>query len=209
MSLFRKDVLLEIGLFDETNITEDMEIGLRLQHSRYRIAACPEAIIETVVPNNFWQLFRQRTRWYRGKFVNTRKYSDMVFNPKFGEFGMFSFPFSLVTDFLAILLISVTIVANAGTVLQYFGFVVSNVALGNSLLSSVSGFSIHSSMYFYFFTVVLYSFLVYVSHGFVNDRLSLWKLPELVFYMFVYGFFISLVYFTSFFKEINASDYVW
>jgi len=34
-------------------------------------------------------------------------------------------------------------------------------------------------------------------------------MPGIIFYLFVYGFFISLVYFTSLFKEINSSDYVW
>ncbi len=210
MSLFRKKVLDEIGGFDTTNITEDMEIAMRMQSRHYRIASAPEAVIYTVVPDRLSHWFRQRTRWYRGKFVNTRKYFGMALNPEYGEFGMFSFPFSLVADGLAILLIAVTIAANIESVLNYFGFLVSWVGIGGGLYGALpAGFTLHSSIYFYFFTVVLYSFLVYVSHGFVNDRLSLWKLPEIVFYMFLYGFFISFVYFTSFFKEINSSDYVW
>ncbi len=210
MSLFRKKVLKEVGYFDEANITEDMEIAMRLQYRHYRIASEPRAVIYTVVPDNLTHWFRQRTRWYRGKFVNTRKYAKMVFNPKYGEFGMFSFPFSLVADGLAILLIAVTIAANLESVLNYFGFLVSWIGIGGGIAGALPlGISLHSSIYFYFFTIVLYSFLVYVSHGFVNDRLSIWKLPEIVFYMFLYGFFISFVYFTSFFKEINSSDYAW
>ncbi|MCR4368317.1 MAG: glycosyltransferase family 2 protein [archaeon] len=210
MSLFRKKVLAEIGYFDETNITEDMEIAMRLQHNHYRIASAPQAIIYTVVPDNLSHWFRQRTRWYRGKFVNTRKYADMVLNPKYGEFGMFSFPFSLLADSLAILLIAITVAANIENIVNYFGFIFSWFSLGGGVLGAIpTGFSLHSSIYFYFFTIILYSFLVYVSHNFVNDRLSVWKLPEIIFYMFVYGFFISFVYFVSFFKEINSSDYVW
>ncbi len=210
MSLFRKKVLVEIGGFDEKNITEDMEIAMRLQSKRFRIASAPEAVIYTVVPHTLKHWFRQRIRWYRGKFVNTRKYFGMVFNPKFGEFGMFSFPFSLVADGLAILLIAVTVAANFENVLNYFGFVISWFGSGGNVFGAIpAGFTLHSSIYFYFFTIVLYSFLVYVSHNFVNDRLSIWKLPEIVFYMFIYGFFISFVYFTSFFKEINGSDYTW
>src|SRR3989338_3823420 len=200
MSVFRKDVLKKIGYFDVTNITEDMEIAMRLQYNHYRIASSPESVIYTVVPNNLTHWFRQRTRWYRGKFVNTRKYASMVFNPKYGEFGMFSFPFSLVADGLAILLIAVTVSANLENVFNYFGFVASWAGAGGNILGALpTGFSLHSSIYFYFFTIVLYSFLVYVSHNFVKDGLSVWKLPEIIFYMFVYGFFISFVYFTSFF----------
>ncbi len=210
MSVFRKNVLEKIGYFDEANITEDMEIAMRLQSHHYRIASSPEAIIYTVVPDNLTHWFRQRTRWYRGKFVNTRKYFGMVLNPKYGEFGMFSFPFSLIADALAILLIMVTIAANLENFLNYFGFLASWLGSGGALLGALpTGISLHSSIYFYFFTIVLYSFLVYASHNFVGDKLSLWKLPEIIFYMFIYGFFISFVYFTSFFKEINDSDYAW
>ncbi|HLC78832.1 MAG TPA: glycosyltransferase [archaeon] len=208
MSVFRKDVLKKIGGFDEKNITEDMEIAMRLQHNHYKIAACPQAIIYTVVPSKVGDWFRQRTRWYRGKFVNSVKYFEMVLNPKFGEFGMFSFPFSLVADALAILLIVFTLVANIDSVLQYFAFLFSFASVGGGFAIPLA-LTLHSSIYFYFFTIVLYSFLLYVSHDFVNDKLSIWKLPEIIFYMFVYGFFISFVYFTSFFKEINSSDYIW
>jgi len=210
MSLFRRKVLLDIGGFDETNITEDMEIALRLQKNNYRIAACPEAVIYTVVPDKFKDLLRQRTRWYRGKFVNSKKYFSMVFNPKYGEFGMFSFPFSLVADALAILLIVVTISANITAIFQYLFFLFSWLSAGGNLLAVLPGLpTLHSSIYFYFFTIVLYTFLVYVSHKFVNDNISIWKIPEIIFYLFIYGFFISFVYFLSFFKEINSSDYVW
>lgn len=210
MSLFRKSALMDIGGFDVENITEDMEIALRLQKNHYRIAACPEAVIYTDVPQKISHLFRQRTRWYRGKFVNTRKYFDLVFNSKYGEFGMFSFPFSLVADALAIMLIAITVAANIEGVFQYFGFVFTWVSLGSGTSGLLPALpTLHSSIYFYFFTIVMYSFLVYVSHKFVNDNVSLWKMPEIIFYLFIYGFFISFVYFTSFFKEINSSDYIW
>jgi len=210
MSLYRRSVLRDIGGYDEQNITEDMEIALRLQKNHYRIAACPEAVIYTDVPKKISHLFRQRTRWYRGKFVNTRKYSELIFNPAYGEFGMFSFPFSLVADALAIMLIVVTVSANIEGIFQYFGFVFSWLGQSGAVGASLPALpTLHSSIYFYFFTIILYSFLVYVSHKFVNDKISIWRMPEIAFYLFFYGFFVSLVYFTSFFKEINSSDYVW
>jgi len=125
MSVYDTKIMRQIGGYDETNITEDMEIALRLQKHRYRIIAVPEAHIYTEVPTKLSQLFRQRIRWYRGKFVNTCKYKEILFNPKYGEFGMFSFPFTLLTEGLAILLLIVTIAANIENILNYFGFFVS------------------------------------------------------------------------------------
>ena len=142
--------------------------------------------------------------------MNTRKYAEMLFNPKYGEFGMFSFPFSLMVEALAILLLIVTIAANIENVLNYFGFFASWLGISGSffgLLPAVWG--INSSVYFYFLTVAMYSVLVYISHKFVDEQVSLFKLPQVVFFLFVYGLFISAVYFVSFFKEVNSSGYRW
>ncbi len=210
MSLFRLDALKKIGGYDEANITEDMEIALRLQKHRYKIVACPTAQIFTEVPGTLRHLFRQRTRWYRGKFVNTRKYAEMLFNPKYGEFGLFTFPFSLIIEALAILLLVVTVAANIENVLNYFGFFYSWLGVSGEffgLLPSVWG--IHSSFYFYFITVLMYSVIVYLSHKFVDEQVSIYKMPQIIFFLFIYGLFISSVYFVSFFKEVNSSGYKW
>lgn len=210
MSVFRGAVLRKIGGFDVENITEDMEIALRLQRNHYMIVACPEAHIFTQVPSSFRHLYTQRLRWYRGKFVNTRKYSDLLFNPDYGEFGMFSFPFSMIVEAIAILLLIVTVAANIENVLNYFGFFVSWVGVSSNffgLLPTLSG--INSSVYFYVITVLMYSVLLYLSHKFVDEDISIFKLPQIAFFLVVYGIFISFVYFASFFKEINSSDYSW
>ena len=210
MSAFNAKILRDIGGYDEKNITEDMEIALRLQKHRYKIVAVPEAHIYTDVPTSLRVLFTQRVRWYRGKFFNTRKYKEILFNPRYGEFGMFSFPFSVIVEALAILLLIVTIAANIENVFNYFGFFTSFLSISNDffgVLPTIGG--IHSSVYFYFITVLMYSVLVYISHKFVDENISIFKMPQIILFLFVYGLFISSVYFTSFFKEVNASEYKW
>ncbi|MBI4210622.1 MAG: glycosyltransferase family 2 protein [Candidatus Diapherotrites archaeon] len=210
MSVFRRAVLEDIGGFDEENITEDMEIALRLQKRHYRIVAAPDAHIYTEVPTTIRHLFRQRTRWYRGKFANTAKYRELLFNPDYGEFGMFSFPFSLIIEAIAILVLVVTVAANVENVMNYFGFFVSWVGINGSFFGLLPTFAgVNSSIYFYGLTILMYSMLVYISHKFVDEDISVFKIPQIIFFLFIYGLFISAVYFTSFFKEINASHYTW
>ncbi|MEM4261809.1 MAG: glycosyltransferase family 2 protein, partial [Candidatus Diapherotrites archaeon] len=211
MSLYRKSVLIKLGGFDEKNITEDMEIAMRLHYYNYRIVACIDAQIFTEVPDSFSKLFKQRLRWYRGKFFNSAKYSQMIFNPKFGDFGVFVFPFSIMVELLAILIFVVIFASNIDNLFNYFSFLFSWLGFGGSLFGVIPSLSgLHSSLFFYFLTLLFYSFVVYIAHKIVkNHDFSVSKVPHVFFFLFLYSFFISLVYLVSFFKEVNRSDYKW
>ena len=76
-SVFRRSVFEKIGLFDEKNISEDMEIALRAQKNNFKIKFCPEVIIKTVPPDNFKSLLKQRVRWILGFIDNYMKYRDI------------------------------------------------------------------------------------------------------------------------------------
>ncbi len=211
MSLYRKSVLVKVGYFDEKNITEDMEIAFRLHKHNYRIVACVDAQIFTEVPDTISKLFNQRIRWYRGKFLNSLKYSDFIFNPKFGDFGVFVLPFSLVVELLAVLIFIVLIASNIDSVLNYFYFFFSWLGLRGSILGFVpSMVGFHSSLFFYLISLLFYSFVVYTSHKIAkNHDFGFSKLPHVFFFLFIYNFFIAFVYLVSFFKELNRSEYSW
>lgn len=71
-SLFRKDVVIEVGGYRSDVITEDMELVLRLhRHMReqerpYVVQFLPDPICWTEVPQKMGALARQRGRWHRG-----------------------------------------------------------------------------------------------------------------------------------------------
>src|SRR6185295_18222083 len=71
-SLFRKDVVIEVGGYRSDVITEDMELVLRLhRHMReqerpYVVQFLPDPICWTEVPQKVGALGRQRGRWHRG-----------------------------------------------------------------------------------------------------------------------------------------------
>jgi biofilm PGA synthesis N-glycosyltransferase PgaC len=101
-SIYRKNVLKEVGGFDENNLTEDMEIALRIHDAGHRIENCLDAFSYTICPPSLRSLFKQRLRWYRGALQNTVKYKHMIFNPKYGNLGMFLLPFNLISIFAVI-----------------------------------------------------------------------------------------------------------
>ncbi len=210
MSAYKAGVLRDIGGFDEKNITEDMEIAFRLRQNGWRIAACIDAHMYTVVPDNMRSLFRQRTRWYRGKFVNTVKYGGMLFNPKFGEFGLFTFPFSVIVEWCVVMFVFVMVAANIEAVLNYFGALSLVLSAGVSPEYFIPAFfGLNSSFFFYLIGAAFYSVFIYYSHELAGVKLGLARLPEITLFIIVYSIFISAVFFFGFFKEINRSDYSW
>ena len=76
-SIFRRKLFDIIGLFDENNLTEDMEIAMRTQNHGFKIRFCPEVIIKTEAPDTFKKLIRQRIRWYLGFLENYTKYRNI------------------------------------------------------------------------------------------------------------------------------------
>src|SRR3972149_3481688 len=108
-SVYKTSVLRKVGLFDVTNNTEDMEIAMRLHSKGYKIENSIDAYVYTDCPKSFTDLLKQRMRWYRGYLFNFRKYSFMIFNRKYGNFGVFYIPMTLLwTSFIiGLFLISV------------------------------------------------------------------------------------------------------
>ena len=103
LTLFRTDVVKKLGGFDEDNLTEDLEIAMKLRYNGYNILIETNSITYTSVPNNFKRLWNQRIRWFRGYLYNTKKYKDMFFSKKHGFFGLFQVPLNFLTVFLVIL----------------------------------------------------------------------------------------------------------
>ena len=93
--IYKTNVLRKIGLFAPNNITEDMEIALRLHAGGYKIENSFNAFVVTNCPKTFRSLLRQRMRWYRGYIENYKDYRFMIFNPKYGNFGLFFAPMTI------------------------------------------------------------------------------------------------------------------
>lgn len=95
-SVFRTSFFKKHGGFDVGNLTEDLEMGLRIKNYGYDIAYITDSYAKTKVPERFRDLTRQRIRWGYGLFYNFYKYRH-VFSPRFGDLGMFFMPATAVT----------------------------------------------------------------------------------------------------------------
>ena len=97
LSLYRKEVFERVGIFKSAYNTEDMEMALRLQSHRLRIANVPEAHVETTVPRKLRTLMRQRIRWTYGFLKNIVVYRHILFRRNYGALGNLILPIGFLS----------------------------------------------------------------------------------------------------------------
>ena len=77
----RAEALKQLGGWDESSLAEDIELAARLLENGHRVAFCEGAVSFQEAPSRLSQLFRQRSRWYRGYIETAMKYGRLVVCP--------------------------------------------------------------------------------------------------------------------------------
>lgn len=105
--VFDKEIAIKVGGYDTDTVGEDMEIIVRMrrymeeQGRKYKVSYIPDPLCWTEAPDNYKIFISQRNRWTRGTIETLRKHRKIGFNPKYGSFGMLSYPYWLIFERLA------------------------------------------------------------------------------------------------------------
>jgi|SRR3989344_714655 len=102
-SAYRKSFFEKYGGFDENNLTEDLEVALRIQSKDKIIENAEDAAVYTIGPGTFTSLLYQRRRWYIGLMKNLWAYRHL-FGPKKGALGTIVLPTAVTTIVLSVTL---------------------------------------------------------------------------------------------------------
>jgi len=102
---YRKSFFTKHGFFDEHNITEDLEIALRIQSKKLAIENAPSAAVYTVAPEKFTDVLTQRKRWYTGLIINMWDYRRL-YGFEHGILGKVILPTATVSVLFAVLIMS-------------------------------------------------------------------------------------------------------
>jgi len=102
LSIYRTGIVKNIGCFRDAHKTEDMEIAMRIQKMNYSIRQSDTSFVYTKTPHSFNDLYRQRHRWNHGTFRNLLDYRFMLFNKKYGDFGVFQLPIMFVSGMMGV-----------------------------------------------------------------------------------------------------------
>lgn len=87
----RKDILEELGGFEETSLTEDFSLMFKLKEQGRRIAFCPKAFARDLVPSDWKAYSAQRKRWTAGWNVENKKYMATTKNKRKAVLGLINF----------------------------------------------------------------------------------------------------------------------
>jgi biofilm PGA synthesis N-glycosyltransferase PgaC len=78
VSAFRVSALRDVGLFDPSMATEDIDVSWRLQRRFYDVRYEPRALVDMTVPATLPSLWRQRRRWALGLVQVLRRHRSVI-----------------------------------------------------------------------------------------------------------------------------------
>ena len=135
LSVYRKDVLIKVGGFDEKNLTEDVEIAWRLLKYGYKVKMAFDAIVHSLYPDTFSLWWRQRRRWIIGGFQTMFKYFTSLFDRKSYGVGNWLVPTSLISYVFAFVGTSIFGYLAITRFLNYVVFIIASFSAGTNPFS--------------------------------------------------------------------------
>ena len=212
LSVYRTNLIKKLHGFDENNITEDLEIALRLRANNYSVKMSPYSITYTKVPSNFKELWNQRIRWFRGFIFNNLKYKKMFMNKKYGAMGRFQLPLNALT-FITIIVLFVVISYSVITWLYnaFFNlFLLKNNFIYLFNFPSIRELLVNINVKLLFpssISLLLSYFLLSKAHKSMNEKITI--NPAILIYFTVYPLLRTLHWATAFYKEVIRNKRKW
>jgi cellulose synthase/poly-beta-1,6-N-acetylglucosamine synthase-like glycosyltransferase len=96
LGAFRKQIMIERGLYDEDTMTEDFDLTVKLLKTRGKVRFEDDSLSYTEVPNNLKDLYKQRKRWYTGNFQTLIRHTNILTNNGYGFLHTFGYPMTLL-----------------------------------------------------------------------------------------------------------------
>ena len=206
-SIYRRALFGEVGAFRKAHHTEDMEMAFRLHYYGFKIANVHTALVHTNVPSTLGALVRQRTRWNRGFLENSRDYSFMYLNRRYGHFGMLVLPIGLVAFVAGLYSAGFVVYRSIKAVLQRsFDLFATGIPL--HLPQEFSWFYLDTSMMLFLTIFMAGTTLTVVLLGtrIVQDRLSV---RSFVSYFLLYGLVAPLWLARAAWDTLTARERGW
>jgi len=216
LSLYRISLLKQLGGFDESkkNLTEDLEIAMRLKYHGYKIEMDYRSITHTVVPHSIKALWRQRVRWARGYIYNHWKYRKMFFSRKHSLFGIFQMPVNVLVVLLLILNICIISYSLFNDTIEFAvrsltieGYFINSILNLPSVKEIVLSQNIRVVLPIAICSLLGIS-LILITHRIFKERLAKNIMPAVSYFIFV-PYFMTLNWISSIAQEILKTKKKW
>ncbi len=212
---YRKTFFDKHGGFDTKNITEDIEMTLRIQSKRYKITNAIDASVYTITPKKMSDLFWQRIRWYLGYIDAMVQYKNILFSTKHGYLGTIIGPTAVASILYMIYLFSVMLFELGKTLLAvaYAGGQGSNPLLLLQQLKFNPFYYSFSVIGFIAVLAILMSIVMFfMARRFSSDK-SDYKIGYIgfsVLYIFLFAaWWIGAIYYKVLGRELRFGGVIW
>jgi len=206
LSTYRTKVVKKVGYFREAHKTEDMEMAMRIQMAHYRIVQANDAFVYTKAPNTIGALYKQRHRWNLGTFKNLVDYKKMIFNKKYGDFGLFQLPVILISGLLGVLVIGLVLnelwksISHTFQMLKLFNFNVLDYMSTLKFDIMLYDLDVRTTATFIIF-LALSVFVIWLSLRVYKERFMIKRTISFALYFFLYYLFLGIVW-IGVFKDV-------
>ncbi len=210
-ALYKKKILRQVNYFDEKNIAEDMDVGIKIRRAGYNIIRSEKSIVYTYVPNKIRSLFRQRTRWSRGKIFNIFKHREMLFKEEHGFLGKILMPLSFIVEFMGVAILVRAAYLFVNYLLQSINTTITLFKVDSSMILSraLEVSILNSSTYFIFSFILLMSIMIYFSIKIGNYKVTIKNFWSIIVYGTIFGIFLPLAYLNAIRLEGFNSKLKW
>ena len=150
--LFDTDIAIRVGGYHSQSMAEDMDMIARMTaymyhtNTPYKVTQVPQTVCWTEGPSTLTIFNRQRTRWGRGLFQVFHLYWDIVFNRRYGVYGMVTLPYLFIFEFL-------------GPIVEALGFIVLICLMINNAINWTT---------FWLLLITVYMFMMVVNTMCIN-----------------------------------------
>ncbi len=219
LSTYRTDVVKELGGFKHAYNTEDLEMALRLQTHHYEIKQSLDAIIYTKCPATIKGFIAQRIRWYLGSMKNVIiDYRFLIFNKKYGEFGIFYIPFVAVNGLLGFL--GVFIITYL-TLKEMYHLIKAWYLTNFDFATYINSWTFNIDLLLYNYQMIIGSviiyfivfFYIYLAYLAVKEPLSIKntfkKTILFLYFFFILKFLLAYIWFKVFYRLFKGKENKW
>lgn len=207
-ALYRKSALIEIGLFDTKNMTQDIEIVWRLRSHGYNAKMCLPARVYSETPSKFKSWWNQRVRWNIGGTQTLFKYKSIVFRK--GMLGAFIVPYFSLSLFMGLLGLGLYLYLTLRNIMLSYLSTKYSLAAETAILS-LRELSFHPSIlnFFGFFLFILgLTFTFLVLKVMKIHKVGNSKIFNVLFYMIIYLSIYPVIMARALYKMI-IGKYTW
>jgi cellulose synthase/poly-beta-1,6-N-acetylglucosamine synthase-like glycosyltransferase len=207
-ALYRKKTLIEVGLFDTKNLTQDIEIVWRLLSKGYYARMCLDTHVNSATPKKFRAWWKQRIRWNIGGTQTMMKYRKYIFRK--GMLGAFIIPFFSISLFIGLFGLGLFVYLFSRRILLSYLATSYSIAANTTVLS-LSELSFSPSI-LNFFGIVLFFLglaMVYLALAVTKQgKFDRDKFLNILFYVLVYLAIYPFIMINGMYKLLRGK-YSW